>query len=649
MLTGVYQPRDEETPQGSGVLTLALEAAAAGLAVFPLRGKIPAIGKCPEAKTQGLTGEALAAHARTCGRAGHGFHDASRDPARITAMFNTKGGRSATGYGIATGTASGVVVVDVDDLESRKEAERLGLTSGYVVRSGRESDGWHIYFHTPTGVELKTRDIAPGLLLKAGNGYVVGPGSIHPDTGRPYRAAKGGGPGDASPAPAWFSETETSGGSGEASTPRGDRSPVVVDAAGPAIPEGERNVGLARVAGRLHDGTRTLDDLIRDLTTVSESRCTPPLPAGEVEKIARSIYSKPPCNPAPKPTPWVEAAIEYLRSVDRPVQGMGGATGWAVYHALLDRAARYGREHEQGVALSVDMRTAAQQAATNPSTVSRWLKRTSLVSVLRPGSGRRATLVVLRVPSDEGHQLQQLSTRVATEGHPENRSVASSALHRTLYRLRWSGGSTKARAGVVKGTSKVRQARQTPWDGLKRLGKSKAAVLGAVVECGEEGSVSRADLAARLGRNPAGMRKPLRELVEAGLLVKKKRGYYAAPEDLAERLADARELGREAEADRLQIEDHARQRRAYHNPVEAERAPTEREMRERRESYPARRRAATERAIAALFREHPEYRGRRVGQITARLVHYIPEDFPRGPDGPPKDSEVSMILDGEVA
>jgi|SRR5215211_529670 len=79
------------------------------------------------------------------------------------------------------------------------------------------------------------------------------------------------------------------------------------------------------------------------------------------------------------------------------------------------------------------------------------------------------------------------------------------------------------------------------------------------------------------------------------------------------------------------------------------RAPSGDEMREDCESYPERRRDAIIAAIAALFRERPEYRGRRVGQITARLVHYVGPDFPRGQDGAPKDREVEAILDGHAA
>jgi hypothetical protein len=78
-------------------------------------------------------------------------------------------------------------------------------------------------------------------------------------------------------------------------------------------------------------------------------------------------------------------------------------------------------------------------------------------------------------------------------------------------------------------------------------------------------------------------------------------------------------------------------------------APSEDDMRESWASYPERRRKATEAAIARLFQECPEYRTRRVGQITCRLVSYLSPDFPRGSNGLPKDAEVEAILDGAAA
>jgi DNA-binding MarR family transcriptional regulator len=94
--------------------------------------------------------------------------------------------------------------------------------------------------------------------------------------------------------------------------------------------------------------------------------------------------------------------------------------------------------------------------------------------------------------------------------------------------------------------------------------------------------------------------------------------------------------------------EESRERWRNRENLHPERAPSEEDIRKSRDSYPRRRREAIEFAIGMLFREHPEYRGRRGGQITCRLLDYLSPDFPRGPDGAPKDAEVEAILDGDV-
>jgi len=70
-------------------------------------------------------------------------------------------------------------------------------------------------------------------------------------------------------------------------------------------------------------------------------------------------------------------------------------------------------------------------------------------------------------------------------------------------------------------------------------------------------------LASRLGRKPEGLRVPLKWLVDAGLLCRLGRGIYGVPDDLRQRVEDARQISGEPEADRLQIARHDRERDAY--------------------------------------------------------------------------------------
>ena len=46
---------------------------------------------------------------------------------------------------------------------------------------------------------------------------------------------------------------------------------------GPAILDGSRNITLTSIAGMLHDGSRSQEELVEDLHRVNKARCEPPL------------------------------------------------------------------------------------------------------------------------------------------------------------------------------------------------------------------------------------------------------------------------------------------------------------------------------------------------------------------------------------
>ena len=103
-------------------------------------------------------------------------------------------------------------------------------------------------------------------------------------------------------------------------------------------------------------------------------------------------------------------------------------------------------------------------------------------------------------------------------------------------------------------------------------------------------------------------------------------------------------------ADECQKDRNQRDRERYRNRHEVvpDRAPTQSEMKEHRDTFLVRRRKALEGALVRLFADKSEYRSRRVGQITCALVScgYLPDTFPRGSYGLPKDAEVEAVLDG---
>jgi putative DNA primase/helicase len=136
------------------LLDAALAYARAGLPVFPVRNKTP------------LTP--------------HGFKDATRDEDTIRRWWAADPG---AGIGIPMGSASGLVVLDVDPRHGGDESleallgEHGLLPRGPVARTG--GGGEHRYFAHPGGNLPPVHGFRPGLDLQGDGSYVVAPPSRH--------------------------------------------------------------------------------------------------------------------------------------------------------------------------------------------------------------------------------------------------------------------------------------------------------------------------------------------------------------------------------------------------------------------------------------------------------------------------------------
>jgi hypothetical protein len=130
------------------------------------------------------------------------------------------------------------------------------------------------------------------------------------------------------------------------------------------IPDGSRNITLTRIAGRLHDGTRSLKQLTADLMEINQLRCVPPLPEREVRSIARSIHKRQPCSTAPDVGEHVHAALNQYESAvwAQPWKGMAGNTDRAVLLALVSHARTYGSMIPAGIRVSISFRQLALAA-----------------------------------------------------------------------------------------------------------------------------------------------------------------------------------------------------------------------------------------------------------------------------------------------
>ena len=95
---------------------------------------------------------------------------------------------AAGNVGLRTGRASGIVVLDVDP---GGDVSGLDLPATVRANTGREG-GYHLYYHCgqPVGNSTGSR-LGPHIDVKGDGGQVVFPGSVHPDTDRPYAWAEG--------------------------------------------------------------------------------------------------------------------------------------------------------------------------------------------------------------------------------------------------------------------------------------------------------------------------------------------------------------------------------------------------------------------------------------------------------------------------
>jgi Bifunctional DNA primase/polymerase, N-terminal/Primase C terminal 1 (PriCT-1) len=605
-----------KTTQGKS----ALKIASRGKPVFPCKGKTPYTPR--------------------------GFYDATTDPGRITAFFNRY---PDANIGMPTGKASGVFVVDVDRLEALEELSpklQQDLADTLTIRT--PSGGRHYYFNHVEGVTNRTGTLPEGVDVRGEGGYVI----VTPSLG--YVVEHSAPIADASGELLEMLRDE----------PRSTGEPVlsrsrstVRDNDGP-IPEGSRDETLTRIAGRLHDGTRDVMQLEDDLQAVNETRCIPPLPLGQIRKIARSVYRYEPCRPARhEPDPEI---LEALATIERALlareyKGQSGKTDYSIVVAALKLARDHGTLVEDGVRVEVSARQLALAAAVSRRTIANKVK--NMGGILRPDNKNvepgKAGAIVLLLPRAALHHSTH---RVSSRG-----GCAKSRAPFTAPRLRWSSPSRRPRRGVTPGTCKVRDGLASKRrDAVLTLGKSCEKAVDTVEASGNSMSLPALadaldikrprELTRRKNSETDKGRDGIVTRLEAVGVMEVVGDNVVLTEDWLEALDCERDRAGEIELYKRDMRRYNRESKAYRNreKVKAGCSPSHREMRDFREGYPERRRDAIKVAIGMLFREHPEYRGRRAGQITCRLLDYLSPDFPRGPDGAPKDAEIEAILDGDV-
>jgi hypothetical protein len=211
----------------------------------------------------------------------NGLKDATTDPERIERWWRANPNYNVA---IATGTASGIFIIDVDDAEAelrRLEAEHGALPPSVEAITAR---GRHVYLKMPhADVHNSAGKLALGIDVRATGGYVLAPPSMHP-SGCRYCWSVDSANTIADP-PAWLIQ--------KICTSRNNGAPPtrwreLVR----GVPEGARDNSVARLAGYLLHRRIDPHVTLELLEGWNQTRCTPPLPTGDVMRIVNSIAGR---------------------------------------------------------------------------------------------------------------------------------------------------------------------------------------------------------------------------------------------------------------------------------------------------------------------------------------------------------------------
>jgi hypothetical protein len=261
-----------ERPARTQLYQAAISYAERGWSVLPLH---TALGSS-ECSCSRVACSSIGKHPRTA----NGVLDATTDAAAIRRWFEHW---PDANVGVATGVASGLLVLDVDPRhggdESLAELEREHGALPHTVEAITGGGGRHLIFAHPDTATPSRVNLRPGLDVRADGSYIVVPPSRH-QSGNRYEWEIAAHPDDipAAAAPAWLPELI------------GDRGQRVASSAGEAEPirEGKRNLTLTRFGGAMRAVGMSAEEIEVALLRVNQ-RCLPPLSEFEVKTIAASV------------------------------------------------------------------------------------------------------------------------------------------------------------------------------------------------------------------------------------------------------------------------------------------------------------------------------------------------------------------------
>jgi len=220
-----------------------------------------------------------------------GFHAATWDAATLRAWWTGDGRRN---IGLATG--AGLIALDLDPAHGAGPWWTVhGPTLRHTVAARSGNGGWHLLLRVPPDCEIRNSSgkLAPGVDVRGDGGYLVVAPSVHP-LGRPYRWVRGQSPWECDllplPNPLIHALTRA----GPPTTARGTPRVHPEPAETPTIPTGQRNTTLTSLAGTMRRRDFSPAAITAALLIENDTRCRPPLPEPEVQRIVHNICRYPP-------------------------------------------------------------------------------------------------------------------------------------------------------------------------------------------------------------------------------------------------------------------------------------------------------------------------------------------------------------------
>lgn len=229
----------------------------------------------------------------------NGFKDATTDVSKIERWF----GRRSN---LAIATGSGLLVLDIDPGSGGEESlqkleEEFGaLPDTLTCRTG--SGGAHYYFIVDIPVPNSGGKLGEGIDIRGDGGYVIAPPSLH-KSGKRYEWTND----TMRECPQWLLDLclEDSVENEEVKTPDG------------FVGNGRNNF-LTSQAGSMRRRGMSQQAILAALFEENKERCKPPLPSGEVVRIAKSISKY---EPEEDPADWKSFLKKNSSGVAKPTPG----------------------------------------------------------------------------------------------------------------------------------------------------------------------------------------------------------------------------------------------------------------------------------------------------------------------------------------